>query len=318
MSKKCGYIALLGCPNAGKSTLLNAFLETKIAVVSNKPQTTRNKILGICIEEDTQLLFLDTPGIHKSSALPAMNKIMNNVAWSVLRDADFLCYLVDITTGWTDEDTLWIEAILCKYHKKAILLATKSDKLKKEAFQANIVDISNKFNELVKSIDKDKPHCQFIGDIPRVFSAKKKEDVLSLRKFLSEQLPESEWLYNQDDLTDKSEKFICAELVREQLFRQLGKEIPYKVAVIIELFTHKSNITEISATIIVERESYKAIVIGKNGSKLKSIGTEARKSLERHLDRKVYLELFVKVQKGWTENASMLSEFASLQDPTLE
>ena len=315
MSKKCGYIALLGCPNAGKSTLMNAFLETKIAVVSNKPQTTRNKILGICLEDETQLLFLDTPGIHKSAGLPTMNKIMNNVAWSVLHEADFVCYLIDITRGWTDEDTLWVSAILEKYNKKAVLLATKSDKMKKEVFQSNVLEISNKFNEVLKNLPKE-TSCQFIGDIPRVTSAKQRDDVLSLRKFLAEQLPEGDWLYNPEDLTDKPQKFICAELVREQIFRQLGKEIPYKVAVVIDIFNHKPKLTEISATIIVEKDSYKSIVIGKNGAKLKSIGTDARLSLERHLERKVFLELFVKVQKGWTENANLLSEFANLQDPT--
>jgi GTP-binding protein Era len=294
---------------------MNAFLETKIAVVSNKPQTTRNKILGICLEEEAQILFLDTPGIHKSSGLPTMNKIMNNLAWSVLHEADFLCYLIDITRGWTEEDSLWIAAILEKYHKKAILLATKSDKLKKEVYQASVLEISNQFNALAKTFSNGNT-CQFIGSIPTVLSAKKREDIHALRKFLATQLPESEWLFNADDLTDKPQKFICAELIREQIFRQLGKEIPYKVAVIIDIFNHKPQITEISATIIVEKDSYKAIVIGKNGSKLKSIGTDARKSLERHLDRKVFLELFVKVQKGWTENVNMLSEFANLQDPT--
>jgi GTP-binding protein Era len=317
MSKKCGYVALLGCPNAGKSTLMNAFLEAKIAVVSNKPQTTRNKILGICLEGETQILFLDTPGIHKSSGLPTMNKIMNNVAWSVLHDADFLCYLIDITRGWTTEDSLWLNAILEKYNKKALLIATKSDKQKKEVFEPKITEIKNKFDELVKNFP-NKVTCEFIGDIPTITSAKKKEEVSYLKKFLAEQLPESEWLYNAEDLTDKPQKFICAELIREQIFRQLGKEIPYKVAVVIDIFTHKPHITEISATIIVERDSYKAILIGKNGSKLKNIGTEARKSLERHLERKVFLELFVKVQKGWTENANMLAEFANLQDPNTQ
>lgn len=314
MSKKCGYVALLGCPNAGKSTLMNALLESKIAVVSNKPQTTRNKILGICLEDESQILFLDTPGIHQSAGLPTMNKIMNNVAWSVLRDADFVCYLIDITRGWTDEDSLWLTAILQKYNKKAMLIATKCDKLKKEVYKANIDVITNKFQELIKGLPQE-PNCQFVDVSPRAYSSKKREDVLALRKFLSETLPEGEWLYNSDDLTDKPQKFICAEFIREQIFRQLGKEIPYKVAVVIDIFEHKPKITEISATIIVERDSYKAIIIGKNGSKLKNIGSDARKSLERHLERKVFLELFVKVQKGWTENASMLSEFANLQDP---
>jgi GTP-binding protein Era len=322
--KKCGHVAFLGAPNAGKSTLLNACLGAKIASVSNKPQTTRNKILGICMEKETQILFLDTPGVHKSSGLPTMNKIMNNVAWSVLRDADFLCYLIDITRGWTDEDSLWIGVILEKYHKKAILLATKSDKLKKEVYQASIDNISSKFNDLLKNFkmiaspQSEANFCQFIGDVPWVMSAKKPEDVKVLREFIAGQLPEGEWLYNADDLTDKPQKFICAELIREQIFRQLGQEIPYKIAVVIDIFNHKLKNIEISATVIVERDSYKAIVIGKRGSKLKSIGTEARISLERHLNQKVFLELFVKVQKGWTENINMLSEFANLQDPTFE
>ena len=317
MTKKCGYVALLGCPNAGKSTLMNAFLQSKIAVVSNKPQTTRNKILGICLEGETQLLFLDTPGIHKSSGLPTMNKIMNNVAWGVLHDADFVCYLIDITKGWTEDDALWISAIMQKYHKKALIIASKSDKLKKEMFKDKVIEINHKFNELVQALPNP-VSCTFIGDIPMVSSAKKKDDVIQLRQFLAEQMPESEWLYNADDLTDKPQKFICSEFIREQIFRQLGKEIPYKIAVVIDIFNHKPQITEITATIIVERDSYKAIVIGRNGSRLKSIGTDARQSLERHLGRKVYLELFVKVQKGWTENASMLSEFANLQDPTFD
>jgi GTP-binding protein Era len=317
MKKKCGYVALLGCPNAGKSTLMNAFLESKIAVVSNKPQTTRNKILGISVEGDTQLLFLDTPGIHKTAGLPTMNKIMNNVAWSVLRDSDFVCYLIDITKGLVEEDELWISAILQKYRKKVMLIASKSDKLRKEFVKEKMLEISNRVSLLNAGLETPS-QCTLIGDIPSFVSSKRKEDVAKLRKFLAEHMPEGDWLYDSEDLTDKSQKFICSEFIREQLFRQLGKEIPYKVAVVVDIFEVKPNITEISATIIVEREAYKAIIIGKRGSRLKSIGTEARQSLERHLNQKVFLELFVKVQKGWTENVGMLSEFANLQDPSLD
>ncbi|KAB8030847.1 GTPase Era [Fluviispira multicolorata] len=316
MNKKCGYIALLGRPNAGKSTFLNAFLGTKLAVVSNKPQTTRNKILGVYTEGDNQALLLDTPGIHKSHGLPKMNQVMNKVAWSVLGDADFVCYLIDVTQGWSEEDANWIEGILKKYNKKALLLATKTDKVKMEEVEQGMINIAEGFQALSEKIaSNDEIKCQFIGDIPQAISSKRPEEIAKLRHFILDQLPQADWLYAEDDLTDRPQKFVCAEIIREQIFRQLGQELPYKIAVIIELFEHKKNVTDISATIVVDRDSHKGIVIGKNGSRIKSLGTDARISLERHLERKVFLELFVKVKLGWTENSNMLLEFASLQEP---
>ncbi|WP_186646442.1 GTPase Era [Fluviispira vulneris] len=316
MNKKCGYIALLGRPNAGKSTFLNAFLGAKLAVVSNKPQTTRNKILGVYTEGDSQALLLDTPGIHKAQGLPKMNQVMNKVAWSVLADADFVCYLIDVTQGWTEEDANWIEGILKKYNKKALLLATKTDKVKMEEVEQGMINIAEGFRALSEKISAlSEIKCQFIGETPQAISSKRPEEVAQLRHFILDQLPQAEWLYAEDDLTDRPQKFVCAEIIREQIFRQLGQELPYKIAVIIELFEHKKNVTDISATIVVDRDSHKGIVIGKNGSRIKSLGTDARISLERHLERKVFLELFVKVKPGWTEDSNMLLEFANLQEP---
>lgn len=316
MSKNCGYVALLGRPNAGKSTLLNALLGTKLAVVSNKPQTTRNKILGVCSEGNSQALLLDTPGIHKSEGLPKMNQVMNKVAWSVLKDADLVCYLIDVTHGWHEEDTLWLDGILKKFEKKLLVLATKTDKVKIEEVEHGRQNIVNRFQDLVEGVKSTSElKCQLLGEVPQLVSSKRPEEVASLRNFILSQMPEGEWLFGEDDLTDRSQRFVCAEIIREQIFRQLGQELPYKIAVVIDIFEHKNNVINISATIVVDRDSQKGIVIGKKGSRLKSIGTDARISLERHLEKKVFLELFVKVKSGWTENLNMLSEYADLQDP---
>jgi len=316
MIKKCGYVALLGRPNAGKSTFLNAFLGTKLAVVSNKPQTTRNKILGVFTEGDSQTLLLDTPGIHKAQGLPKMNQVMNKVAWSVLNDADLVCYFIDVTQGWSDDDALWLEGILKKFNKKVLLLATKTDKVKIDEVEQGRLNILNRFQNLCESIKVEgEIKCQLIGDLPQLISSKRPEEITSLRQFILSHMPQGEWLYGEDDLTDRPQKFVCAEIIREQIFRQLGQELPYKIAVVIDIFEHKNNVTNISATVIVDRDSQKGIVIGKRGSRLKSIGTEARISLEKHLNKKVFLELFVKVKPGWTENLNMLSEFANLQEP---
>ena len=316
MIKKCGYVALLGRPNAGKSTFLNAFLGAKLAVVSNKPQTTRNKILGVCTEGNSQALLLDTPGIHKSQGLPKMNQVMNKVAWSVLSDADLVCYLIDVTQGWSEDDALWLEGILKKFDKKLLVLATKTDKVKIEEVEHGRLNIVNRFQNLFEGIKASSEiKCQLIGEVPQLISSKRPEEISSLRQFILSQMPEGEWLFGEDDLTDRPQRFVCAEIIREQIFRQLGQELPYKIAVVIDIFEHKNNVTNISATIIVDRDSQKGIVIGKRGSRLKSIGTDARISLERHLEKKVFLELFVKVKPGWTENLNMLSEYADLQDP---
>ncbi len=320
-TQQCGYVALMGCPNAGKSTLMNACLETKIAVVSQKPQTTRHKILGICLEKNTQILFLDTPGIQHDQGLPRMNKIMNHIAWSVLKDADIICYLIDLTKGFTEFDHIWLKSICQKNQKKILLLATKSDKLKKALHGPQLDTFAQGLKKIYEEISlqegsyEDFLEKRFLAPTPRLLSAKTKQEVLDLRAYIAEQLPQGDWLYKGDELTDRPQKFICAELIREQLFRQLGAELPYKASVVVDVFQHKPQLTEILSTVYVERDSQKSIIIGKGGSKIKTIGTDARISLEKHLERPVFLKLFVKVKKGWTEDINLLSDLAHLQDP---
>jgi GTP-binding protein Era len=300
MTKKCGYVALMGRPNAGKSTLLNSFLKTKLAVVSNKPQTTRNKILGIDVVENTQILFLDTPGIHKSHNLVKLNKLMNKEAWAALKDADIILYLIDITSGFSEEDGLWLKEIFQKYRKELLVVLTKTDKMKKHEIEQSTKTIAEHIEFLVKEQSQDE-----VTQVPFVFqpssqicalSAKAPEQVDSLKSVLVSKIPAGDWLYSGEEVTDRPQKFVCAEFIREQIFRQLGAELPYKIAVIVDGFEHKPRITRISATIYVERESHKSIVLGKGGHKIKEIGQEARVGLERHLERQVFLELFVKVK----------------------
>lgn len=332
VSKRFGYVALLGAPNAGKSTLLNACIGTKIAAVSNKPQTTRTKTLGITLVDQAQVLFLDTPGIHKTDGLPALNRVMNGLAWGVLKDCDILCYLIDVTTGWTEIDERVLKEIFAKYGKRVLVLATKSDKIKKEQVAHECAVIRSKIEELQKDLGilgsvRWNPGGELQAadaidsaqvDFPIPFSAKKKEDVSWLCRMFADSLPEGEWLYDADAITDKSQKFICSEFVREQLFRQLGLELPYKVAVTVDNFEFNGKITKISATIFVERDSHKPIVIGKNGEQIKRIGIHARESIERHLQTKVHLSLFVKVKKGWTENTSMLADLIEMHPVVLD
>lgn len=316
MSRKCGYIALLGRPNAGKSTLLNACLEAKISVVSAKPQTTRNKIIGIYTKDETQFLFLDTPGMHKSDNMHKINKTMNRVAWSVINDSDVVCYLVDVTRGWHLDDSDYVRSMLEKSDKKFCLIATKIDKVKKDDVALVMQKIRHSFNECIEHIDYERLKNIIIGDVPMGISGKRPEETREFKAFLDPYMPEGPWLYPEDDLTDMPQQFICGEMIREQVFRQLGEELPYSCAVKIDIFKHEPKITRISATVIVLKETHKRMVIGAGGSRIKEIGTRAREALEKHLDRKVFLELFVKVQEGWMDNESLIAEYASLKDPT--
>lgn len=318
-NKRCGYVALLGLPNAGKSTLMNACLGTKLAVVSAKPQTTRNRILGICPVDNTQVLFLDTPGIHKTTGLPKLNSKMTAAAWATLNDADFVCYLVDAAQGWSDDDSLFFGKLLAVTTSPVLVVATKTDKLKSDIIEQNVAQISERAMECANRITAESSESanektpQLYSHNPRLVSAKRPDDVESLRRFLAEQMPPSEWLYSDDDLTDKPQAFVCSELIREQLFRQLGQELPYSVAVKIESFDTKKALTVIQACIVVHKENHKAMVIGARGSRVKAIGQAARESLERHLERKVHLELFVKVQTNWIDSDNLLAEYAGLE-----
>ncbi len=316
LEKKCGYVSLLGRPNAGKSTLMNACVGQKVAIVSQKPQTTRNKIMGIALHENSQILFLDTPGIHKVNRSLEMNRKMNKLAWSVLSDSDVVCYLVDVAVSRLhEEDTLWISEILKNYSGKVLIVATKSDKLKKFEIEKNFKDISNEFIKIKNSLkEKNELNAKLISEEIFLHSSKVPNSVKQLKTLVAVELPLSPWLFPEDELTDKPQKFICSELVREQLFRQLGQELPYKMAVKIDKIDLQEKIHHILATIIVERESQKSIVLGKKGERIQSIGKAARESLENHFQKKVYLELFVKVQDGWTHESKLLQEYIGFEN----
>ncbi|MEY3903846.1 MAG: hypothetical protein RL189_3152 [Pseudomonadota bacterium] len=312
-SKRCGYVALLGQPNAGKSTLMNACIGTKLAVVSAKPQTTRNKILGICPNAESQILFLDTPGIHKTGGLPKLNKRMNATAWSVLQDADVVCYLVDASSGWSEEDEAFFGQISGQCAKPLVVVATKTDKLKSEIIEEHLSVISDRVSTCLRAAsDAAGGRAANALAEPLAISAKRPADVQRFKDFISQRMPEGPWLYAEDDITDRPQQFVCGELIREQLFRQLGQELPYSAAVKVDRFENKSGLTVMQASIIVHKENHKGMVIGARGSRIKSIGQAARESLEKHLGRKVHLELFVKVQANWIDSDNLLAEYAGL------
>lgn len=302
--KKCGYIALVGRPNAGKSTLLNALVGSKLAAVSRKPQTTRNRILGVISEGDTQLVFLDTPGIHKSRGT-LLNSTMNRVAYQTAAEADLIVYLVDIERGWEQEDDKFLQAVLAASSARVLVVASQIDKMDKLRVRATIPFIDMALEKYRDRLADEQ--CETV-------SAKWSEDVAMLRERLADLLPEGDWLFAEDDLTDLSESFICSELIREQMFRQLGKEVPYGIAVKIASMDRKPELTVINAVIVVERPSQKAIVLGKAGARIKQIGTQARLSLEKQLGQKVFLDLVVNVASGWTDDQRLIAELAHLQD----
>jgi len=277
MNKHCGYIALVGAPNAGKSTLLNALLRRKISIVSNKPQTTRTRLLGIVMREQKQMIFLDTPGCS------AKAKNLVQASWDACEDADIICYLVDLTRGWRKDDTLFLEKLKETHQKKLFVLGTKSDKLKKMPLSKMFQEFQAHFSELnLQQATLEK------------ISAKKPEDLTFFLDTLAQYVPESEWYYEPDQQTDSSETFICSEFIREQLFRQLGEELPYQLSVLIEHFEKTDKIVKIHAIIKVVRESQKSIIIGRGGTRLKAIGQMARESLENYFNQKVFLKIFVK------------------------
>lgn len=277
---RCGYIALIGAPNAGKSTLLNAILHKKISIVSQKPHTTRKRILGILTHENTQLLFLDTPGfIGKQAASISLNK---SIPWEACEEADFICYLIDSVHGWSAEDSKHLKKLLNFYQKPIFLIGTKTDKLKKN----EILRVYDTFQKQSKSLNLD-ISCHMI-------SAKKQDDIMFLISQLTQHMPVSDWLYEKESITDNSDTFMCAEFIREQLFRQLGDELPYQAIVIIDKFDNSTQLIKVYATIIVARDSHKPIMIGHGGSRLKKIGQLSRETLEKHFNKKVFLKIFIK------------------------
>ena len=296
MTFKSGFIAIIGRPNAGKSTFLNRVLGEKISIVSPKPQTTRNRVRGVKTTDDAQIVFIDTPGIHSVDNIPggSLNVFMVREAKKALGEVDGVLYMVDAEKGVTEDDEVIMEAL--KTTKVPVMLAiNKVDAVKKQA----VLPIIGRCT---------KAHT-FADVIP--VSALTGDGVSILLDKLTGLLGEGPKYFPDDMITDQPERFIVAEMVREKIFIFLRQEIPYSVAVVTEEFKEdeKKGLVSIRAAINVERDSQKGILIGKKGAMLKKIGTSARREIEKLLGTKVFLELFVRVQKGWTRSEKDLKEF---------
>lgn len=287
---RCGYVAIVGRPNVGKSTLMNQILGQKLSITSRKPQTTRHRVLGIKTEEGAQSIYVDTPGMHLG-AEKAINRYMNKTASTALKDVDVVVFVVE-GTRWTDEDQMVLERL--QYATCPVYLVV------------NKVDqINDRDANLMPHIQMLAEKREFAGVIP--ISAQKGQNVDQLEQLIGAQLPEGVHFFPEDQITDRSSRFLAAELVREKLMRQLGDELPYATTVEIEEFAQDEvGVLHISALILVERDGQKRIVIGEKGSKLKVIGRDARQDMERMFDAKVMLHLWVKVKGGWSDDERAL------------
>ncbi len=286
---KSGFVSLVGRPNVGKSTLLNSFLGSKVSIVSDKPQTTRNKIVGIYTEEKGQIIFLDNPGIHKP--LHTLNKKMMEEVYSALEECDLILFLIDITKKWGKGDEFSLE-LLKKYKQPKFLLINKIDLVKK--------------SKALPIIEKFKDMNVFDEIIPISALTRLNFDVLNEKIF--EYLPEGELLYPGDSVTVVRRKFLIAEIIREKILNMTKDEIPYSVAVLVDKIEKRDNgVLYIHAEIYVEKDSQKAILIGKNGSMISRIGKSARKELEFLTGTKIYLELIVRVKEKWRDSPGVIS-----------
>ncbi len=286
---RCGYVALLGRPNVGKSTLLNHVLRQKIAITSRKPQTTRYNVLGVDTEGVYQAIYMDTPGIHQHTD-KALNRYMVANATGALKDVDIRVMLVE-SGKWRDEDEHVLNLLK---DRRGVNLAVLSK-----------VDLLENKNALLPQIEQLAAHDVFTDIVP--LSALRNDGVEAFRQCIFSHLPVGPHLFAEDEITDQSERRLVEEIVREKLMRQLGDEIPHSVAVVVERFVDEDGLTEIHADIYVERDGQKRIVIGKQGARLKLIGSAAREDIEKLLDRKVMLHLFVKVRKGWTNSDRLMN-----------
>jgi len=288
MITRTGFVAIVGRPNVGKSTLLNRILGQKLSITSRKPQTTRHQILGIKTENGNQVVYVDTPGIHKNHD-KAINRYMNKAATTAVKDVDLIVMLID-RMRWTDEDEMVLQAIK-QQRAPAVLVVNKVDFVKDK-------------DELLPYLQELSGRHSFDQIVP--ISAKTGHNVERLESLIESYLPESQHFYPEDQITDRSSRFLAAELVREKIMRQLGDELPYEMTVEIEEFTHDGHMAEISALILVERDSQKRIVIGDKGYRIKQIGIEARKDMEQMFDCKVMLNLWVKVKSNWSDDERAL------------
>lgn len=286
---RSGYVAVIGRPNVGKSTLINRVLGQKLCITSRRPQTTRHRILGIKTTDSAQLIYVDTPGMH-SDGKKAMNRYMNRAAAASIEDVDVIAFVID-GLKWTDDD----QRVLSRLQKDArcpvVLVLNKIDKLTdKDALLPQMQQLAAQY--------------EFADVVP--ISARKGMNVDVLESAIMKLMPEGEMIFDEDQLTDRSSRFLAGEMVREKLFRHLGQELPYSLTVEIEQFEDDNGMFRISAVIYVERSGQKSIVIGKKGDLLKQVGQDAREEMEKLFGCKVFLQIWVKVREGWSDNERML------------
>ena len=285
---RCGFIAIVGRPNVGKSTLLNHLLRQKVSITSRKPQTTRHRILGINSDAEHQCIYVDTPGLH-SNQQKALNKVMNNTVVSVINDVDLILFLIE-KTNFNEGDHRVLE-LLSKTHTPVLLLINKIDLVKdKESLLPHINALSKQqdFNEIVP------------------VSALGGHNLRKIEELVKSYLPRREFLFPEDQVTDRSSRFLAAELIREKVIRQLGDELPYEVTVEIEDFQQQESILHIHGLILVDKPGQKKILVGKDGERLKRIGSSAREDMETAFETKVMLNLWVKVKSGWADDERAL------------
>ena len=286
---RCGFVAIIGRPNVGKSTLLNHILGQKISITSRKPQTTRHQILGVKTTSTSQVIYVDTPGMHNRRST-AINRYMNRAAKSVLEDVDLVLFVVQ-ALQWTWEDEVVLDR-LREVKAPVLLVVNKIDKLSDR-------------DELLPFIERLGAMRRFDAVIP--VSALHAENIARLEAEVAERTPVNAPLFPDDQITDRNVRFLAAEIIREKLVRELGQELPYATTVEIERFEEDEAITRIFATIYVETRGQKAIIIGRKGARLKSIGSKARADIEKMLEGRVYLQLWVKIREGWSNDERALA-----------
>jgi GTP-binding protein Era len=287
---RCGLVSIVGRPNVGKSTLLNALVGQKISITSRKAQTTRHRITGIRTVDEAQFVFVDTPGFQTRHGT-VLNRTLNRTVLASLADVDMVLFVVE--AGRFGLDDAKVLALLPE-NKPVVLIANKLDTVHRRAELA----------PWLKSMQERRDFAEFVP-----MSATKEADVQRLFKILKPYLPVQEWYYEQDALTDRSERFLASEIIREKLFRLTGDELPYTSTVVIDKFEEEGMLRRIAATIIVEKDAHKGMVIGSAGERLRRIGSEARQELETLMEAKVFLELWVKVRSGWADNEEHLRAY---------
>ena len=294
---RSGYVAIIGRPNVGKSTLINRILGQKLCITSRRPQTTRHRILGIKTTDQGQFIYVDTPGMH-SDGKKAMNRYMNRAAAASIDDVDVVLFVVE-GLKWTEDDQRVLKRLQQDARSPVILVLNKADKLSDKS-------------DLLPQIQSLAPQYDFAAVVP--ISARKGMNTDVLEQEIAKLMPEGEMIFDEDQLTDRSSRFLAGEIVREKLFRYLGQELPYSLTVEIEQFEEEEGMYRIGAVVYVERSGQKSIVIGKKGEQLKLIGQDARLEMEQLFGCKVFLQIWVKVREGWSDNERMLKNLGYNDD----